>query len=243
MIDDDPGRLPTSVGGLLLSAVRLYARRLPLYAGLASAAFAVQFLLGALLPHTPGTIAGLSLVVDAFLVAAITIGVAADLAEKDVDTGYVLSAASLRWGPVAVVSLAYLLASWALHDGIYGSFETTAYGLFVLPIAILWAAIELAQVVASIEPVRSRLRLPLLALGKAASVSLRPANLSRMVVLSLLLALPGLFQTILSDELSQRKLPDAVFWGNVPIDALSVGPLQAIATLFFLDFLRRASRR
>jgi hypothetical protein len=28
----------------------------------------------------------------------------------------------------------------------------------------------------------------------------------------------------------------------VPIDMLTLGPLQAIATLFYIDFLRRAKR-
>jgi hypothetical protein len=38
------------------------------------------------------------------------------------------------------------------------------------------------------------------------------------------------------------KLHDALFWANVPLDAIALGPLQALSTVFYLDFLRRTQR-
>jgi hypothetical protein len=40
--------------------------------------------------------------------------------------------------------------------------------------------------------------------------------------------------------LLKRGATHVSFWANLPIDALSVGPIAAIQTAFALDFARRA---
>jgi len=42
--------------------------------------------------------------------------------------------------------------------------------------------------------------------------------------------------------LQAHAVPNAWFWASVPLDMLTLGPLQALATVFYIDFLRRAKR-
>jgi hypothetical protein len=243
MRPEEPERLPTSIGGLFGSALGLYARRIALYAALAGIALAVQFVAGVVLPHTEGSGQALAVIVDAYLVAAVTIGVAGDVERNDAGWRAVLAAASERWGVVAIAGFVYFVAVYVLVRGVYGTPEETAYGLLIPPIITFWGAVSLAQVVAAIEPAKSRLMLPLISLGKALSVALRRANLGRLILLSVILTIPTLLQSTLYGALSERHVRDAFFWANVPFDAILGGPLQAISTLFYLDFVRRAARR
>jgi hypothetical protein len=66
--------------------------------------------------------------------------------------------------------------------------------------------------------------------------------LGRLMLFSVLLTLPLLVSTLLGSYFTQHHYADADFWGNVPLDAITVGPLQALATVFYIDFLRRAKR-
>ena len=194
------------------------------------------------MPHTEGTAQALALVVDAFLIGAVSIGIARDAAGTETTAGDVLSAASERWGAVAVASLMYVLVVLALFRAVFGSLEETGYGFFIMPVIGMWGAVSLAQVVAAIEPVKSRLMLPIISIGKALSVALRLRNLGRLLFLSALLTLPLVAQGLLASALGSRHVGDAQFWADVPLDAILTGPLQAISTLFYLDFVRRAER-
>jgi hypothetical protein len=100
----------------------------------------------------------------------------------------------------------------------------------------------IATVPASIDPVASRLRLPLLALGKGMAVSTRVMNLGRLMLFSILLTLPVVGEIALGSVLRMHNVALIGFWADIPIDMLTLGPLQAIATVLYIDFLRRAGR-
>jgi hypothetical protein len=195
-----------------------------------------------LIPHTLGTTQALGIVVDAFLIGAVSIGVARDLEGLDEGWRTIFVAASERWGVVAIAGAIYWLTVFSLMHGVFGTNEETGYGFFIPPIIAFWGAVSLAQVVAAIEPVKSRLQLPVISIGKALSVSLRIVNLGRLLFFSALLTLPVILQSGLFGALT-RNVHDAAFWATVPLDALLTGPLQAISTIFYLDFARRAGRK
>jgi len=44
---------------------------------------------------------------------------------------------------------------------------------------------------------------------------------------------------VAADQLALRHIGCVAFWSDVPIDELTVGPLQAVFTVFYLDFVRR----
>ena len=236
----DGDRLPKSVTGIFVMAGALYVRRFALYITLAAVVLAVQYVVGVLLPHSDGLVAGLSIVVDAFFFAAVSIGVAFDLAEKEVDWSTILLAANERWGVVSIVCLAYWLVFVLLAPSVFDQPDDVASGLLILPIVVFWGAIQLGQVVASIEPVKTQLSLPFLAIGKGLAVSLRWINVGRLVLLSLIIVLPTVGIDLLATILTEHHVHDAAFWGNVPLDALTVGPVAALSTVFYVDFLRRA---
>lgn len=241
MIGDENG-LPATIVGLFGTAFVLYARRFALYAILALCALAVEYVVDVALLQDAGLVVGLDIVVGAFLAATVSIGVAFDLARKPADWSTIVTAASLRWGVVAIIGLiGYLLLC------LFGPFlalppDQTGYGLLLLPFIVLWGAVWVAQVVAAIEPTKSRLTLPLRALGKGLAVSVRFANLGRLLVLSIALIMPLLAETVLLAQLQARGVPNAWFWSGIPLDAFTLGPLQALATVFYIDFLRRAKR-
>jgi hypothetical protein len=239
VISDD-NRLPKTLAGLFGVAGSLYVRRAPLYLTLAAIAFAVQFVVDVLLPFDLGLATGLSIVVEAFVFGAVSIGVAFDLAGKNADWSTVVLAASERWGAVACVGLVYQFVFLYLEPNVIGPPDQTFYGLLIPPIIVFWGAISLSQVVAAIEPVKSGLILPLLALGKGLAVGLRWANVGRLLLLAMIIVLPAVIENALTAVFGQRHLANADFWGAVPLDALVIGPVQALSTVFYVDFLRRA---
>jgi hypothetical protein len=241
VIDEDKG-LPASIVGLFGTAFTLYRRRLRLYALLALIALAVEYAVDILVLADPGLFIGLDIVLGAFLAATVSIGVAYDLAHKDADWSTVVIAASLRWGVVAVVLAVDWLLQWLFEPYLFLSPDQTGYGVLLLPFIVLWGAVWIASVVAAIEPVKSRLTLPLLALGRGLAVSARFVNLGRLIMLSVIMTLPLLAEQLLLVQLQSHGAADAFFWANVPLDVLSLGPLQALATVFYVDFLRRAKR-
>ena len=239
MISDE-NRLPKSVAGLLGVAGTLYARRAGLYIALAAVALAIQYVVGVWLPHSDGLITGLGIIVDAYFVGAVSIGVAFDLAGKPADWSTVLLAAHERWGVVSIVALAYSFCFWILAPNVFGAPADTGFGFLILPIVVFWGAVSLGQVVAAIEPVKTQLTLPFLAIGKGMAVAFRWPNLGRLVLLSLVIVLPTVGTAFLGGVLMHHHVHDATFWSNVPLDALTVGPVQALSTVFYVDFLRRA---
>jgi hypothetical protein len=241
VIGDDKG-LPASITGLFGTALGLYARRFPLYATLTLIAIAVQFVVDTQVMLDSGLMIGLDVVVSAFLAAAVSIGVALDLKGMEADWSRIITAASLRWGVVTLILLIATFVQWLYFPYVLMPPQDTGYGLLLLPFIVLWGAVSLASVVAAIEPAPSRLRLPLIALGKALSVSAQFVNLGRLIVLSVLLTLPLFAELLLGAFLKTHNVANLDFWSDIPIDMISLAPLQAIATVFYVDFLRRAKR-
>jgi hypothetical protein len=239
---DGEGGLPATVAGLFGAAYTLYARRFGLYALLAVAALAVEYGVDVLLLQDTGLAIGLDIVIGSFLAATVSIGVAFDLTRKDADWSTIVNAASLRWGVVAIVCLVGYMVFLLFEPYVLLPPEETGYGLLLLPFIVLWGAIWIAQVAAAIEPAKSRLTLPLRALGKGLAVSGRFANVGRLLLLSVVMSLPLFAENVLFGNLQARGIAEAGFWASIPIDALSTGPLQALATVFYIDFLRRAKR-
>ena len=229
--------------GLFATALSLYARRFPYYITLALLGIAVQYIVdvASQFPDS-GLMLGLDIVIGAFLAASVSIGVAFDLAGKEPDWSRLMTAASLRWGVVTLMSLLVFLSEWLYAPYVEMSPADTGYGLLLLPFIVLSGAITLSTVVAAIEPATSRLRLPLIALGKALAVSAQFVNLGRLLVLSVLLTFPLFAEMLLSAYLRAHNVANPDFWSDIPLDMLTLGPLQAIATVFYVDFLRRSGR-
>jgi hypothetical protein len=241
VIGDDKGP-PASITGLFGTAFTLYIRRFGLYATLAIAAFAVQLFVDLAVMQDTGLALGLNIVVGSFVAAAVSIGVAFDIARKDADWSTIFNAAALRWGVVVVVGLAGVLVQDLFLANVFLPPDQTGYGLLLVPLIVLWGAVMMASVVAAIDPAKSRLTLPGVALAKGIVVSLQFANLGRLMLFSLIAALPLVAEVLLRQFLVTRGVPEVDFWAGIPIDAVSVGPLQALATVFYIDFLRRTKR-
>jgi hypothetical protein len=241
VIGDDKG-LPVSITGLFGTACALYVRRLPFYGLLAILALGVQFVVDTLVMLDTGLLIGLDIIIGAFLAASVSIGVAFDLAAKEADWSRIMTAASLRWGAVAVISLIGFFVYQLFAPYMTLPPSQTGFGLLLLPFVVLWGGVTMATVVAAIEPTKSRLALPLVALGKGLGVSARFVNLGRLMVFSVLLTLPLIAEIWIGVLLSVRGVGNVAFWSAVPVDMITLGPLQALATVFYVDFLRRAGR-
>jgi hypothetical protein len=241
VIGDDKG-LPASITGLFVTAFGLYVRRFPFYALLAILALAVQFVVDMLVMLDTGLLIGLDIIIGAFLAASVSIGVAFDLAGKEADWSRIMTAASLRWGAVAVISLLGFFVCQLFVPYLTLPPTQTGFGLLLLPFVVLWGGVTMATVVAAIEPTKSRLTLPLVALGKGLGVSARFVNLGRLMVFAVLLTLPLIAEILLGAFLTLRGVGNVAFWSDIPIDMITLGPLQALATVFYVDFLRRAGR-
>ena len=247
MIGDEKGP-PASLTGLFATAYRLYVHRVGLYVSLAIAAFAVQAIVDLAVMRDDGLAIGLNIIVGSFVMAAVSIGVAFDLAQKDADWSTIFNSASLRWGVVVIVNGVYYVLYRLFWPSLFAPPEETGYGFLLIPFVLLLGAITLLGSAfplfahAAIDPAKSRLTLPLVALAKGFVVSAQFVNLGRLMMFSVLLMLPMIAETFLELQLIRRGVFEAGFWAAIPLDAITIGPLQALATVLYVDFLRRAHR-
>jgi hypothetical protein len=256
--DRDEIRLPESVGGLFELAFVSYGRRLPLYLGLAVSAFLVQGLLVLAAPKLAlalhglfaidpaktegirtGLVLGANFVIDAFICGLVTIGVVADLQPgTPAADRVILGDALARWWIFALLAVAIGLLFGEMLPEVLGSGDPTMLAL--LPIVLVFlGALSLATVVAAVDRTTNEALLPILSIGRSLQVALPFHNLGRLAIYSALFAVPLVVAQFATQEFELRHVPFADFWASIPIDALTVGPLQALATIFYLDFVRR----
>jgi hypothetical protein len=74
----------------------------------------------------------------------------------------------------------------------------------------------------------------------AFTTSLHRANLPRLCVLAVVTVLPSVVAAVALNVLIAHHAPRPIFWAEVPVDVLTIGPLAAVQTAFALDFARRA---
>ena len=247
---DEGERLPPTIGGLIDLGVITWLQRAPLYLALSVGVFALCGAVEALWPaRTPSATALKELVLIyvevfglAFVVAAVALGVATRVAGERVASRTLLAAALERWpavlGAMIVVDLVVMLTA---PFGAIGALpDPPALALFAAPIVwLMWGVINLAGPIAALSGERPLIAL-LTSFSRAIGLSLRRGNVVRVCVLSFATIVPTLIASVLFDVLVKRSVPHAEFWANLPIDALSVGPLAAVQTAFALDFARRA---
>ena len=247
----EPGdRLPSSIGGLLGFAFAAFAERAPLYVLLALGAFIAAGITEYALPMaaeaTPhGLFRGIVLTLvqifaDALVIAAVALGVAARVAGEPVATRTVAGAAIERWLPViGVTAMAQLFVlQTVLFSGLTRPPEPRALVVATAPLTwLLWGMLSLTGPIVALT--RDRLAV-ITGFARAFTLSLRRENLLRLGVLSLISLVPSVLQALALPVLVQHHALRPDFWANIPIDALTVGPLAALQTAFALDFARRA---
>lgn len=252
MIEDrDEIRLPECTSGLFELAFVSYGRRLPLYLGFAALAFIVQLALMLAAPKLAptegireGLVDGANFVIDAFLCGLVTIGIVADLRSRTSAAGgrAILGDAVARWWILALlVVVTNLLFSSMLQD-VLSSGDPALLALAPVFLVFL-GALSLATVVAAVDRTTNELLLPIMSIGRSLQVALPFANLGRLAIYSALLAIPTVISLVAAHEFQVRHVPFGEFWAWIPIDVVTVGPLQALATIFYLDFVRRLAAR
>ncbi len=240
-------RLPPSIGGLVDLALSAYVQRAPLYLGLAAIVFvlagAVEL---ASAPFKSADLEALNLTLyqlfaDAFVVATVALGTGTRVAGETPAAGALTAGALRRWMPVlGTVTVVQFVFQLTANGSGLGVIEDWSDVLFAPVVWLLWGALSLAPPLAALAAERAP-RAMALALFRSLSLGLRVANLPRLCVVAFAGVAPLLLEEVVGDLLFQRHVPHAAFWANAPIDALVVGPLAALQTVFALDFARRAA--
>ena len=251
---EEDEHLPTSIGGLTGFALSGWAANAPLYLLLAAGVFAAyalaEFAIPAAATETPQgqfklyVLQYTGLFADSFVVAAVALGVAARGLGTPLSPRTLAAGATERWLPVIAVT--FLAQSVVLLTNTFSGLETPpeprALVYLTAPITwILWGILGLTGPFVALAQSRAALTV-LIGFGHAFTTSLRRGNLLRLCILAAITVLPTLLQTLLQNDLVQQHASRPIFWANVPIDALTVGPLAAIQTAFALDFVRRMGR-
>jgi hypothetical protein len=234
--------LPESVGALTHVALQAYRRRFPLFFGMACTGLVFEGLIAYLRPGDVGFFYAGSIVVDSLLAALVTVGVVADLRDGDrLTNGTVATRAFGRWGIVAAVTTLVDIVTFFSSNAVFGPPESTAYGLLSLPIVVLWGSVSFASVIAAIDEQSAPLTLVFSSIGRSIALAFARQNFGRLTLLAIVAVVPMLVEAVLSDQLELRKVAGWQFIANIPIDALVTGPLQAVFTVFYLDFVRRTA--
>jgi hypothetical protein len=239
-------RSPLSIGAIVDLSLEAYGVDLRFYLTLALAAFAGQALVGLAGASLPGAdlwLQGANLAVDAFLAGCVSVGVAARLQDAPVSPRWILSRIARRWWAIAFVDLVVWLIRALTFDSVFGGLQATGYFTFAIPTLVLWGSLLFADVVASIDDTIPAPALPGLALLQSLLLSWRLRNLWRVGVLSLMTVPALMLPMILDDALKLHAVPMHAFWASIPLDALLVGPYQALFTVFYLDLRAREDRQ
>jgi protein-S-isoprenylcysteine O-methyltransferase Ste14 len=239
---EDRRPLPESSGALVQTAFRAYRRRFALYFGTAAGGLIAEAVATCLAPENTGVIDAGSIVVDSLIAAVVTLGVVADVREGDpLPDRAVAGRAVERWGLVAVVATLVQLITLSTSDAVFGTPESTGYGLLILPIVLVWGSLSFATVIATIDEKTPARVLAFSSIGRSFSLAIARQNWRRLAMLAIVAVLPVLVENVLMHQLELRKVAGSTFIANIPIDALVSGPLQAVFTIFYLDFVRRSS--
>ncbi len=221
-------------------AVRAYRGRFRLYFGTALAGLALEAIIAYVRPGDMGFFQAGSILVDSLICALVTIGVVADMRadERKSDTA-IADLALQRWGLVAVVTTLVDVVAAFTNDAVFGPPEDTGYGFLILPIVVAWGSLGFASVIAAVDEKTAPYILAFSSIGRSMALGLARQNLGRLIALAIVAVLPTFLEVVLAHQLELRKVGAWQFVGNIPIDALVTGPLQAVFTVFYLDFVRR----
>jgi len=237
--------LPESVGGLFDTAFAMYGRRFGLYTVVALLGFGAQAVCAELFAtlgvHGDDPIFVLqsivAIFVDAFIVGVVAIGVIADLSVTEANAQNILASALERWPSLiavsALIAIIMVVPQQAVAESGVGSFF-----LYVLPVAALSGAIVFATVACAADASILGLRI-IGSFAQSIRIALFPTNFGRAVIIGIATLVPLLVQAVLLDQFSLRHVRGTLFWANVPVDVLSVGPLEAVFAVFYIDFVRR----
>ena len=254
MNEDPKGvRLPPSIGGVIDFAYASYVERAPFYIGLALLVFAAGCIVEIAVPAAVlGTPAGelkrafldfAYIFVASYVIGAVALGVGTRLAGEACSTRSLAQAAFGRWLAVIVCTLTLqLVLGLTLRLGGLGTLpEPRALVFLTAPFVwMVWGMLSLAAPIAALSAERPAFAI-FAGFGRAVSLSLRVANLPRLAIVAFISVVPSLLQQIAFDTMVQHGVQHVIFWADVPIDALTVGPLAALQTAFAIDFARRAA--
>jgi hypothetical protein len=240
--------LPESAGGLILLAFQAYGKRIGAYTALAVVCLAVEGLVELAWPGNLGAMFGTSLCADALIAAFVTIGVITDLGTQAQATRTIFAHAVQRWWVLAAIGFVQLLLE-LLFSAIEGGTSPGA-ALDVLStiltgviITLISCALNMGTVVGAIDATTRSLLIVPASIGRGLAVSLAWPNLSRLMMLAALFVLPMIVAGALDTEFAHLHVAHAMFWADAPIDAFTTGPLQALFSVFYLDFVRRLMKR
>jgi hypothetical protein len=252
---NEPGeedRLPPTITGLIGFALRAWAANAPLYLALALFVFGAYALAEWIVPAaTVSSPQGqfkqyvllyTGLFGDALVVAAVAMGVAARSADAAASPRALAGAAIDRWLPVIAVSFLALSIVVLTNpfSGLGPALEPRALQYAIAPLVwILWGVLGLTGPLVALAADRRAFSV-LSGFVHAFTTSLQRGNLPRLCVLAFVTVLPSVLTAVAQDALIAHHVARPLFWANVPIDVVTVGPLAALQTAFALDFARRA---
>jgi hypothetical protein len=244
-------RLPPSIGGLIDLAFVAYLERAPLYLGLALAVFVLCGIIEVAWPAGAQSSEAKLIVLQyaqmfasAFVVAAIALGIATRVGGEPLVPRRLLAAAVERWLPVlgATIIVAFFVELTVPVSALGPLPDPPAIAFLTAPLTwLLWGALSFAGPLAALSSERPFPAI-LSGFGRALALSSQPANFGRLCVVASATIVPLLLEEVLFDYLSRHGVAHAAFWAGFPIDALALGPLTALQTIFALDFVRRLSR-
>lgn len=238
-------RRPAGFSAIVDAALAAWAARWPLYLGFAALSVGFEYLVGVLTHYQQLWVVLTLSVVDAFPTAFVSIDVAARARDDPLPLGESLRRALLRWPIVAIVLVLVLIIQQLIFPWVFGSAEDTLYGLLILPALAVTGILGITTVVASIDESMPAYALPGFSILRALFIASIWPNLGRLTFAGAMLAVPIMLQELLQRWLGTHGFAKdlAFFWGNAPIDALTLAPFQAFFTLLYLDFVLRETRR
>lgn len=231
---------PLPFGLVVDRAVELYFRRWRLYTGVSFAVLAIQAALYFAFQHELAIILSEIFFAPA-IVLAVTIGVSSDVLHIPVTAKALVSRGLNRAIPVIFID--FLCA--VISNSGYGAFSPQSgspsygqYWLGALTIA-LSGPLLFADVWATVTDGISWYALAPLAIFRSISLAWQGPTILRICLLVALQVPPLLVTVMLAEWMNARHFSGTLFFANVPLGTLLVGPFQALFTVSYFDAVVR----
>jgi len=225
------------------AALEAWGARWPLYIAIALACIGVQTAVAYIARFDDNAILIANCLVDGYATAFFTIAIAAQRQEVKASAGEIARAALRRTPAVTIVCFGIQIVIIVFLPMIFGTADEMLYGLGALPWLVIFGVMYIATVIACLDTSRPSYAQPGFAILRSLMFLRSWANIWRLGIGGAIVVVPMMLSWLLARYLAQHGMPTVqnVFWSNIPIDALVLGPTQAFFTYLYMDLLARES--
>jgi hypothetical protein len=240
------GVAPQSFLTIVRRALVAYVLDSPLYIAVALVGLGILYVVGMVLPAATAedrrfALSLCAIVVVAFINATVYVGTTArDSGIKRSWLSTLDRALEVLWAVVIIDFIANTLVGFT-NVFVFGTPEQTGFGIFGVPVALLWTAITFPEAAAAIDGDDANVRRVSNAIVHGVRVAFRPETFGRLVLITAVTTVPIIFlQRLIMDAIGTNAATSlGMFLEDIPLDLVTTGLVSAVVGVAYRDLRSR----